>query len=433
MVLRRLTGFTLLPLLSLVTPFLLLPVVARVSGPAGWSSFVAGQAIGTIGATVVFWGWNVIGPVLAARAGDVEARTEVYAVSLRTRYLLLIVVVPVAVVVSALVATTGHRVDAAAMAAATTLLGLSPSWFGIGVGNPWLLFWYDTLPRVAAAVAAAALVWLTSLVWVYPVLLAVAVAGSLSAFRRRHVPGARGALVSPWPVARSLGDLRLHLGTAGINLAATAYASTPVPIATVALRAEVSSRFASADSLYRFALFTVTALGNAFQGWTLEEDSDQPVDRRPRHRAAWSAHLGLGVVGAVAFATLGPWATGLLFGSAVQAPRDVCVYYGVAFLFLSASSPAIRNVLLPTGRVRLVFGWTLASAVVGLALMGVAAASGWVAGIALGMAVSEALLFVGLLGPALRALASTGLTSSRVPEVAADENSQTSESGREEG
>ena len=40
-VLRRLTGFTVLPLLSLVTPFLLLPVVARVSGPAGWSSLVA--------------------------------------------------------------------------------------------------------------------------------------------------------------------------------------------------------------------------------------------------------------------------------------------------------------------------------------------------------------------------------------------------------
>ncbi len=432
MVLRRLTGFTLLPLLSLVTPFLLLPVVARVSGPAGWSSFVAGQAIGTIGATVVFWGWNVIGPVLAARAGDLEARTEVYAVSLRTRYLLLIVVVPVVVVVSALVATMGHRVDAAAMAAATTLLGMSPSWFGIGVGNPWLLFWYDTLPRVVAAVLAAALVWVTSLVWVYPVLLAVAVAGSLSAFRRRHVPGARGAVVSPWPVARSLGDLRLHLGTAGINLAATAYASTPVPIATVALRTEVSSRFASADSLYRFALFTVTAMGNAFQGWTLE-DAPQPVDRRRRHLAAWRTHLGLGIAGAVAFAALGPWASGLLFGSAVQAPRDVCVYYGVAFVFLSASSPAIRNLLLPTGRVRLVLGWTLASAVVGLTGMGAAAVSGWPAGVALGMAVSEALLFVGLLGPALRALASTGLRTSRVPGLVADENPQTSESGREEG
>jgi len=72
-VLRRLTGFTLLPLLSLVTPFLLMPVIARVAGGGGWSSVVAGQAVGTFGATVVFWGWNVVGPVQAARAETAPA------------------------------------------------------------------------------------------------------------------------------------------------------------------------------------------------------------------------------------------------------------------------------------------------------------------------------------------------------------------------
>jgi len=92
-VLRRLTGFTVLPLLSLVTPFLLLPVVARVAGPSGWSSFVAGQAVGMVGATVVFWGWNVGGPVLVAQASSAVERAEVYAASLRTRYLLLLGVV----------------------------------------------------------------------------------------------------------------------------------------------------------------------------------------------------------------------------------------------------------------------------------------------------------------------------------------------------
>lgn len=430
MVLRRLTGFTLLPLLSLVTPFLLLPVVARVSGPGGWSSFVSGQAVGTVGATVVFWGWNVIGPVLIARADSPEARTQVYAASLRTRYALLLVVVPLVVVVSAVVAATGHRVDAAAMAAATVLLGMSPSWFGIGVGDPWLLFWYDTVPRVVAAVVAAGVVWATSLVWTYPVLLTVSVAVSLGAFRRRVAPEARGAQANPWPPRRSVGELREHLGTAGINLAATAYASTPVPIATVTLRTELSSRLASADSIYRFALFTVTAMGNAFQGWTLEDDAP---DRPARHRVAVLSHAALGVVGAVLFAALGPWATGLLFGADLAAPRDVCVYYGVAFLFLSASSPAIRNLLLPAGRVRLVLAWTLASAVVGVGFMVAAGAGGWTVGIALGMAASEALLFLGLLVPALRALSATRLTCLPVLDASRPENSQTSESGGEEG
>jgi len=396
-VLRRLTGFTVLPLLSLVTPFLLLPVVARVAGPSGWSSFVAGQAVGMVGATVVFWGWNVGGPVLVAQASSAVERAEVYAASLRTRYLLLLGVVPAAALVSALVAQPGHRVDASAMAVATSLLGLSPSWFGIGVGDPWLLFWYDTMPRVVAAVLGAGVVWATGFVWTYPVLLALSVAVSLVAFRRRVVAGVSGT--SPFPVSRSGGELRTHLGTAGINLAATAYASTPVPIVTVAFRPEVSSPFASADAAYRLGLFTVTAMGNAFQGWTLEGSGGE---RRSRHRTAFGAHLALGVVGGLLFAALGPWATGFVFGPDVAAPRDVCVWYGVAFLFLSVSTPPIRNLLVPAGRVRLVLGWTLGSAVVGLVLMIGAAVAGWSAGVAAGMAVSEAVLLAGLLGPALR-------------------------------
>ena len=395
-VLRRLTGFTVLPLLSLVTPFLLLPVVARVAGPSGWSSFVAGQAVGMVGATVVFWGWNVGGPVLVAQASSAVERAEVYAASLRTRYLLLLGVVPAAAVVSALVAQPGHRVDASAMAVATSLLGLSPSWFGIGVGDPWLLFWYDTMPRVVAAVLGAGVVWATGFVWTYPVLLALSVAVSLVAFRRRVVAGVGGT--SPFPVSRSGGELRTHLGTAGINLAATAYASTPVPIVTVAFRPDVSSSFASADAAYRLGLFTVTAVGNAFQGWTLEGAGGE---RRSRHRAAFGAHLVLGVVGGLLFAALGPWVTGFVFGPDVAAPRDVCVWYGVAFLFLSVSTPPIRNLLVPAGRVRLVLGWTLGSAVVGLVLMIGAAVAGWSAGVAAGMAVSEAVLLAGLLGPAL--------------------------------
>ena len=191
-----------------------------------------------------------------------------YAASLRTRYLLLLGVVPAAAVVSALVAQPGHRVDASAMAVATSLLGLSPSWFGIGVGDPWLLFWYDTMPRVVAAVLGAGVVWATGFVWTYPVLTRP-VGGGLAG----GVPAAGrggGGRDLTFPGLAIGGELRTHLGTAGINLAATAYASTPVPIVTVAFRPDVSSPFASADAAYRLGLFTVTAVGNAFQGWTLE-------------------------------------------------------------------------------------------------------------------------------------------------------------------
>ena len=75
--------------------------------------------------------------------------------------------------------------------------------------------------------------------------------------------------------------------------------------------------------------------------------------------------------------------------------------WGLLPKLLEAGTPPIRNLLVPAGRVRLVLGWTLGSAAVGLVLMIGAAVAGWSAGVAAGMAVSEAVLLAGLLGPAL--------------------------------
>lgn len=407
-VLRRLTGFTVLPLLSLVTPFLLLPVVARVAGPAGWSSVVAGQAVGTVGATVTFWGWNVIGPVAVARAADPAVRTELYAASLRTRLLLLLPVVPAAAAVAAVVAQPGYRAVGVSMAVATSLLGLSPAWFGIGVGQPWLLFWFDTLPRVGAAVLAVPVVLVTRAVWTYPAILVIATLVGLVAFQRRHAPGADW---SPLPVGRPARELREQGGTAGVNLVATAYASTPAPIATSTFAAPVAAGLSSADAVYRLGLFAVVAAGNAFQGWTLEPDLPGAGDRVRRHLAALVAHTVLGVVGGAVLLGLGPWVTGLLFGDAVAAPREVCAGYAVSFLLICASTPFVRNLLIPAGRTRLVLGWTAASAVVGLGVMVTAAGDGWLAGVAWGMAASEAALLLGLALPAWRELRAPALTS----------------------
>lgn len=396
--LRRLGGFTLLPLLSLVTPFVLLPVVARVAGPPGWSSVVAGQSVGTFGATVVFWGWNVIGPVAAARARGQEL-TGLYGSSLRTRLLLLVPVLPVAAVVSAAVAQPGYRVVAASMALATSLLGLSPAWWGIGVGRPTVLLWYDTVPRVVAAALAVPVVLATRAIWTYPVLLAAATVVGLAAFQRRHAPGADW---SPVPVGRAVRELRDQAGTAGVNLVGTAYAATPAPVATAAFPGAVASPLTSADAVYRLGLFAVVATGNAFQGWTLEPDVTDRGERERRHRAAVLAHLALGVAGLLVLAALGPWLTGLLFGAPVAASRELGIAYGAAFLLISASTPYVRNLLLPAGRTRLVLGWTAASALAGLSVMVVAAARGWLAGVAWGMAASELVLLLGVLGPALR-------------------------------
>ena len=398
-VLFRLAGFTLLPLLALVLPFLLLPVVSRVVGAAGWSSITSGQAIGIFAATIILWSWNISGPVEIARAGAFPLRAALYSSSIRSRTLIAVVVLPVMSVIVALVAREGFRLDAITMAWATALTGLSPAWYGIGTGQPRILAVYDTLPRFFAAIISAPIILVTGQVWTYGLVSVFSTLVSLVAFHRRFGEPRTWLPRSPRNVIR---EIMPNAGTAGINFTGSAYGSSPVPIATATVpSAAATAGFASADAIYRLGLFTIVALGNTFQGWTLEHDAADP---RRRHLVAMAAHAALGLAGGIFLTLFGPWVSGVMFGDAVRADTLTCLYYGVSFFFISSSTPLIRNVLIPARRQRSVLTWTAISAVVGVLLMVAAGTAANVPGIALGMAVSEALLFLGLLGPAIRIL-----------------------------
>lgn len=402
-VLFRLAGFTLLPLLALVLPFLLLPVVSRVVGAAGWSSITSGQAIGIFASTIILWNWNISGPVEIARAGALPLRAALYSSSVRSRILLAVVVLPVMSVIVALVAREGFRLDAITMAWATALTSFSPAWYGIGTGQPRILAVYDTLPRFFAAVISAPVILLTGQVWTYGVLSALATLMALAAFHKRFGEAGTWFPKRPGTVFREM--IIPHAGTAGINLTGSAYASTPVPIATATVpSAAATASLASADAIYRLGLFSVVALGNTFQGWTLEREAADP---RRRHIVAVSAHAVLGLAGALFLGFFGPWVSGVMFGEAVRADTLTCAFYGLSFFFLSASTPLIRNILIPAQRQNSVLMWTGISAVVGVLLMIVAGISANVPAVALGMAVSEAILFLGLLVPAVRTLPAT--------------------------
>lgn len=399
-VLLRLAGFTLLPLLALVLPFLLLPIIARVVGAAGWSSITSGQAIGVFAATIILWSWNISGPVEIARAGAPGNRAALYSSSIRSRIVIAAAVLPLMTLVVMFVAHDGYRLDAITMAWATVLTAFSPAWYGIGTGQPRILAVYDTLPRFAAAVISAPLILVTGQVWTYGVVTVAATLAALVAFHRRFGEAGTWFPKSPGSVLREM--IIPQAGTAGINFTGSAYASSPVPIATATVpSATATAGFASADAIYRLGLFSVVALGNTFQGWTLERGAADP---RRRHLIAMGMHAGLGLAGGLFLAFFGPWVSGLMFGDDKRADTLTCAYYGVSFFFLSASTPLIRNLLIPARRQKLILMWTGISAVVGVLLMVTAGLSLNVPGVALGMAVSEALLFLGLLGPGVRTL-----------------------------
>lgn len=395
--LAKLLGFTGFPLLALAIPIILLPVIARLTDEAGWSSVLAGQAIGTFAGTVVLWGWNIEGPVRIARSASPTERAAVYMDSLRTRIVLLIVVVPVVTVLVAVVSAPPSFVDALSMAWASMLAGISPAWFCIGLGKPRLLAAYDTLPRVAATLLATPLLLLTRQIWVYPAVLGLAITLALVMFHRRI--GARGSWL-PQTISSTSNEIRRQLSTAGINVAANAYASSPVPLAAGTRVPDVAAAgFSSADQIFRYGTFAIAAVGNTFQSWTIEPDV---ANRRQRHMLAITVHCALGILGAATLTFAGPWATSLLFGAEKSATPLVCFAYGIAYVFLSSATPLIRNLLIPAGRQRLVLTATIVTAVVGLAIMSIAGLAGSADGIAWGMAAGEAVMFLCLVPSALR-------------------------------
>ncbi|MBS3182042.1 polysaccharide biosynthesis protein [Leucobacter manosquensis] len=394
-VLKRLAGFTGFPLLALIAPFLLLPIISRILGDGGWANYTAGQAIGTLGAIGVLFGWGVLGPVRIAKATGAAERQRIYRVSLHTRLSIIGLVLPAAVIATLLVTSEAYRLESILMAVGGVLVGLSPNWFCIGVGRPMLMGKYDAIPRLIVSLAAVPVLLATGWVWFYPVTLIAVSIGSVWAFTRMVL---RGSERERYSLRLVRSELRSLMPTALIDFTGNSYGSTPVPISTATLRPADASSFSSAERLYRISIMAVTALGDAFQGWVLEPAATSPIRR---HLAAITAHSALGLVGGTLIAILGPSVTGFVFGEAVAATHAQSFFFGVSLFFISATTPLIRNIMIPAARFRQVFVATVVAAVIGLALMISLGIAGSSAGIAAGLAASEFLIFAVLLPPAI--------------------------------
>ncbi|MBP1325261.1 PST family polysaccharide transporter [Leucobacter exalbidus] len=394
-VFKRLAGFTGFPLLSLIAPFLILPIISRTVGDAGWANYAAGQSIGVLAAIGVLFGWGVLGPVRIATTADEGERQNIYRESLHTRLTTFMVFGPAAVIITLVITSESFQLEAVLMAISGVLVGLSPNWFCIGIGKPVLMGIYDAIPRIIVSFAAIPFIWITGLVWIYPVVLILVSLGSVILFSRMIL---RGSEKKRYSVSRTAESLRYLLPTALIDFTGNSYGSTPVPIATASLAAPDASTFSSAEKLYRIAIMSVAALGDAFQGWVLEPNV---VNRLKRHLAAIYSHAALGLVGGAAIALLAPWVTGLVFGENVAATHAQSIFFGASLFFISATTPLIRNIMIPAGKFRRVFGATAVAAMFGLAMMITLGIAGSSAGIAAGLALSECLIFAVLLPQAI--------------------------------
>lgn len=358
-VVRRLLGFSGLSLASAVGPLVLLPVVARLSDRSEWAALGVGQSVGAFLALPVLVGWNLVGPTRVARAFPAD-RSRLYRQSIVVRILAFLLCLPVGIAAAWLLAPSGGRGVAAVMAVSMMLTGLSPGWFCVGAGRPSWLAAYDTGPRLAGTLLAVPAVLLTGSVLLYPLVITATTAVGIAVFTWRHRPRTG----ETWPSPReAAGSVVADAGPAATVTIAGAYSAAPVAIAGAVLPVAALAEFVSAERIYRFALVAVTTLSDSVQGWVSEVHG---AAGRRRATAAFAAHTALGALGLGAITLLGPWASGVLFGSELAVSRATFLGFGVAFLAISLNTSLGKHVLVPHGRTGFVLLSTAVGAVAGV-------------------------------------------------------------------
>ncbi|MFH8250749.1 lipopolysaccharide biosynthesis protein [Microbacterium sp. B2969] len=385
--LTRFLGFGAVPLISAVVPFLVLPVAARVDGPAGWAAIGTGQAIGSFVAMVGSYGWNTNGGARVSEAPSPEHQRAVYAQSLWCRLIAFAVAGSIGAVLSALLVGGAFAPVAALAALATGATGLTVTWYSVGTGSARLALWYEAVPFATLTLLSILVMLWTGSVAAYPIAMLLGVFIGL-VMLNVHL------YRSPWPPfsgADVRAAFRGNLALAAADGIGGSYTTAPVPVAQGLLGTQAAAELTSADKVYRIGLTAIVVLGNSLQKWVLERPFSD--GRMRRHAVALALHALVGAIGFAVLTFLGVPLTEFLLGAAVTPAQEVFPAYGVAYFLISLSTPLIRNVLVPAGRDRVVLGAILASAAIGLPAMIIGGLQGGVLGIVIGLALSEVVVF----------------------------------------
>jgi O-antigen/teichoic acid export membrane protein len=381
---KRILGFAGLPFLSLITPFLFLPILARVAGADAWLAIAVGQSSGGFFALIVALGFNTVGPPLIALAAP-SIRPRLLATSIQARGLVWLPSALIAALIAAAVSPHDYRVDAAVMAVAMSLTGLSSAWFMIGLGRASLIAIYEIAPRIVATVIAAIVVLNAGDVLWYPALLVAASLVSVVTFALRTV-GLSGLMRRDVAAIREV--FRSNRSAVTTEVAGGAYNSLAVTFVGATAATAQAAAYVSGDKLYRIGQYSVSALGNALQGWVVEAGD---AEFAHRIRRSLLVHAALGLGGLSMFALLGPWLSEVLFGAEVAINEATALGLGVATLGIALGTSLGRITLVGMGARRefMLSVLSAAAAAVGVPAIVMLSAAYGAAGGAWGLAIGE--------------------------------------------
>lgn len=374
---RNVALLTAVSALSAISPLIALPLITRAAGPDGFAEIAIGQALGTLAATIITFGWAVRGPVEVARSTH---PARVFRASIVVRGANSLVALPLVALVAALASHADDHALAIVSALAFSLQGLSVSWYAVGVGRPLLSLVFDAAPRIVLNLAGAIAALLTGVALVYPALLLI---GTLGAFvaatwllglrerfsTRTALADARAAYAGGW---------RTALAAALLTFSETA------PLSTLGVASSPAAiGFAPLDRVVKYGYIGVYMITGSFQGWVSSAPGEAGLRRM---RRAVGIHALLALVLATGFAVVVPWATPVVLGPGFEISPLTAVLGAVALAAMTMATALGMCVVLPSGRdgaylLAVCVGALLIvpAVLVGAAILGVAGAAAGVA------------------------------------------------------
>jgi hypothetical protein len=362
----------------------IIPAMIGADGPRAWAAIAVGQSIGGIAAVALAYGWGLTGPAVIARAEHPVALRE-YSESVLVKGLLFLPLAAGAGFLAAVLAP-GHPVLAIAGALSTTTIGLTASWYFVGLSRPYAMFVLETIPRVLGTVAGIVFMLagsgaLVGVLCQLAGMLAGFIVCSVWIYRSGALPRERRLRHRP---------IRLVLASQGLGVSSTllsaGYVAAPLLIVS-AVAPIVLPVYAIVDKVQRQVSVALNPFVTVFQGW-VPRAAGPALASRVLKALGLSAAFSLALGGAMLVAA--PQFI-LWLGGAVIHPSYLTLVLMAAFVAMNLFESVVsKAVLVAIDRMSVVATATLAGGILGLPLVAVGSvlfgASGALGGILAGLA-----------------------------------------------
>ncbi len=388
----RLVGFALSVLVLAAASLAAIPAMIAASGDAAWGAIALGQVIGTVGGVAVGYGWGWFGPARVAQYDPTARRTE-YVESVIARGVLAPPVCAIAAILAYVLASSAP-LFAVAGAVSATCMGLSASWYFVGLSRPFMMFAIETVPRAAGTGAGVILMMMGHSALMGPLgmfcgLIAALAFSSIWILWAAKREGAASGNRRP---LRTILLLNRH-GVASA-LGSAAYIAAPLAIVSV-VAPSIQPAFALADRVKGLVFVASAPAAAVLQGWVPRASEAARVRRA--NIALFSAGVFAVFLG-VGTAAVAPGLVSWLGNGQISVSWIVVVLMAGCVAITLFQNVLERAALATFGRLRAAVKAVALGSLVGLPLVGIGArqlgTAGAMAGVLAGLLASVAVELV---------------------------------------